>query len=187
MTDSFQKSHSLNPCAGAQPNRSLTRKRICWKAYQTITWDNTNPVGDVWARLAKSGVWLESIGSAPRADGQMSWEICPYIGDGADYKISISSCDCGPCVSDSTDTPFEIVGSLPWPTLLGDFDANDVVDLGDFSQLTECTAGSDLPWRECDCALFDFDCDEDVDLRDFGRFQNGFSSEGIPADPTCPN
>ena len=69
------------------------------------------------------------------------------------------------------DPSLRIVGAYPGP---GDFDANGVVDLDDYDELSGCLSG---PWNFSEstvaqpCLLaFDFDDDQDVDLDDFTEF-----------------
>jgi hypothetical protein len=80
----------------------------------TITWEATNPTGvvDVYLinRIAEGESWYW-IGSTPMEDGRLAWEACPYLGDGSSYSVRIEFCTCGPCGSDESDAPFQIMGS----------------------------------------------------------------------------
>ena len=68
------------------------------------------------------------------------------------------------------------------PTLSGDCDDDDDVDMEDFANLADCLDGPEVAVEAgCDCS--DLDIDFDVDLTDFGLFQRQFGT-GIAAPPS---
>ena len=160
-----------------------------WQAgtAQLITWQTSNPVGqvDVWLidqDVQGDTLWL---GSASMEDGQLLWDMCPYVGNGSGYAVRVESCVCGPCVSDQSDASFQITGSRELPPLLGDYNGNAALDLLDYSQLVNCFTGpafaqaasvAAIPMPQCGCELFDWEHDGDVDLRDVAELQRCFSS-----------
>ncbi|MFH1107773.1 MAG: Ser-Thr-rich GPI-anchored membrane family protein [Planctomycetota bacterium] len=96
-----------------------------------ITWATTNPVGDVSLWLTKGGEWVADLGSTAMSAGQLSWQVCPYLQEGSDYRAHIRWCDGPICVEDESETPFQITGSAPAPTIT----------------ITSPTAGT--AWEEC--------------------------------------
>lgn len=61
------------------------------------------------------------------------------------------------------------------PLIMGDFDRDGDVDLGDFAEAQSCFAGkgpTDVP--PC-CRIFDFEPDDDVDPDDFAGFETTFT------------
>ncbi|MBI4579136.1 MAG: hypothetical protein HY718_05495, partial [Planctomycetes bacterium] len=83
---------------------------------QAVTWTSTDPAGYVLVELDRAGSFHSYLGYALMADGQLDWDICPYIGDAADYTIQlIATGPCGEPVEDAGDGPFTISGSLPPP------------------------------------------------------------------------
>ncbi|MFQ5495455.1 MAG: dockerin type I domain-containing protein, partial [Phycisphaerae bacterium] len=65
-------------------------------ASHLITWDATNPLGDVFVIVSNSARSLfANIGSAPMADGQLVWDICPGLGDATDARITVLTSACG--------------------------------------------------------------------------------------------
>ncbi len=81
----------------------------------TITWDTTDPDGDVLVRLFRNGALVTNFAFVPMSDGQYVWPICATLGDGADYALQLWSFHCSGNI-ETTGEPFEIVGSLPPPT-----------------------------------------------------------------------
>ena len=78
--------------------------------------------------------------------------------------------------------PVVVAGLLMQPArgaVLGDFDTDGDVDLPDFSALSSCLAGPDIP-AVVSCSLFDLTGDPYVDLADFGIFQTLFTG-------SCPS
>jgi parallel beta-helix repeat protein/predicted outer membrane repeat protein len=61
------------------------------------------------------------------------------------------------------------------PLIMGDFDYDGDVDLGDFAGFEDCLGGSDQVIVSPPCRVFDFDADGDVDLGDFASFQVAFA------------
>lgn len=159
-----------------------------WEAgtQHTISWETTNPVGLVDAYLFKLDqgmLWRDWVGSAPMVDGHIIWN-CPYSpdGDGANYRVSVVSCDCGPCISDESDEAFEIIGSQAWPATYGDPDGNERIDLADYWQFVQCLTGpvmtgTGVTWPHCVCRILDSEWDGDIDLRDLARWQNTFTGD----------
>ena len=82
------------------------------------------------------------------------------------YSVrAITPCGTGPC--SNFDPGFR--GNL-W----ADFDANCVVDLDDYSDLSDCLTGPDV-LSSAGCEVFHSDADEDVDLKDAAAFQRAFT------------
>lgn len=90
-----------------------------WQAgsTQTVSWTVTDPNGVVNIELYDGGALRAQLGRAPMADGQFTWSISPYLGDSADYRVKISAA-AFPEVSDTSDAPFEVYGSVPEPTVI---------------------------------------------------------------------
>ncbi|MCP4246734.1 MAG: hypothetical protein GY778_06765 [bacterium] len=65
----------------------------------------------------------------------------------------------------------------PDDPMVGDFDGDGGVDLGDFGSWPACMTGPDSGPYGASCGAFDFETDGDVDLGDFARFQGVF---GVP-------
>lgn len=84
---------------------------------QTIQWTTTNPTGSVTLELLKNGQHIQGIASVPMALGSYPWSICEFIGDGSDYRVRISQCDCPTCLQDDSDADFSITGSSPPPSV----------------------------------------------------------------------
>jgi len=68
---------------------------------------------------------------------------------------------------DSTDLVYRGPAT---PSVIGDGNADGVIDLSDYVLSSECLAGPDVI-TSVPCSLFDFDMDEDVDEMDFADFQ----------------
>lgn len=85
---------------------------------QTITWTSSDPRGavDVW--LCVAGEPSVFLGRVPVAEGELTWDICPFIEDGSDYTVQLRSFDdCVPDIVDCSAAPFTITGSLPLPVI----------------------------------------------------------------------
>jgi hypothetical protein len=85
---------------------------------RTITWAAANPTGyvDVW--LCVAGVPDTFLGHVPTEAGELTWDICPFVGDGSDYTVRLRSFDyCGPAEEELSAAPFTITGSTPLPVL----------------------------------------------------------------------
>jgi len=175
---------------------------------RTITWDSTNGTGSVDLGVYRPdwGWWW--IGDTPMSAGTFVWPVSPYLGDGADYAISVEWWGCGPGVSGSSPY-FAITGSHQ----PGDCDGDGDVDLTDYSILQGCLGGplvfarSDYSgdgdvdlvdftgWERCldgpavppssQCILMDLDGDNDVDVGDFALFARDFTGAEYPLPPGC--
>lgn len=90
-----------------------------WLAGSTraVTWNSTNPVGDVEILLFKGNAYAALLGTAPMAAGTINWTICPTIGNGSDYSIRVWQLTCGPVVEDYSDGTFTIAGSSAQPVV----------------------------------------------------------------------
>jgi hypothetical protein len=69
---------------------------------------------------------------------------------------------------------FRIVRPADCNPLIGDFDGDGSLDLGDHGALAQCLAGPDI-LHPPGCQVFDAEADADVDLRDVAAFANGFA------------
>ncbi len=84
---------------------------------RTITWDSINPHGYIAAWLCL-GAQRWFIGEKPMADGQLVWDIDPFVPGGSGYTVRLQWLDtCGPVLEDYSDAPFQIVAAQPLPTL----------------------------------------------------------------------
>ena len=90
-----------------------------WEAgtTQLITWESTDLDGLVEISLLRDGELHESIGVTTVWEDWFEWTICEFVGDSANYTVSIASLGIDPPVEDVSDGPFEIFGSTPVPTL----------------------------------------------------------------------
>ncbi len=82
---------------------------------QTITWNSTNALGDVSITLMKAGQVHSQLGSIAASFGSFTWNICPYVGNGSDYKIRLTLCHCAGCVTVESAAAFTITDSVPIP------------------------------------------------------------------------
>jgi len=65
----------------------------------------------------KGGLYHGNLAYVPVSDGQTTWTIPTYIGNGTDYQIKIVIDGTTPPVEDVSNGPFEISGSSPPPTV----------------------------------------------------------------------
>jgi hypothetical protein len=107
---------------------------------QTITWDSTDPSGDVDLWLTDDNMRYDSLGSAPMADGQFDWPILPCVGDGTAYRIVVRWSACGQSAEDRSDDPFELTGSVDEPVLTVTSPAPGAVWTAGSSQTIEWTS-----------------------------------------------
>jgi len=83
---------------------------------QTVTWTSTDLTGDVYVYLFDAGEYIAYLGTAPAAAESIEWLVCPSVGDGADYMVSVQGSDIdGWWTSDFSDATFSISGSDPRP------------------------------------------------------------------------
>ncbi len=85
-----------------------------------------------------------------------------------------------------------VVSGASAPTILGDCDADQDVELTDFPAMTTCLTGPQFTIANT-CACTDFDDDDDLDLPDIAEFQNHFDcvapllTTSPSGSPVCPN
>jgi hypothetical protein len=80
----------------------------------TVTWNATHPVGYVDIQLVKGQQAYASVGYVPMAAGQFDWDICPALGDGADYSLLLTGDVAAVSAASAT---FTVAGSVARPTL----------------------------------------------------------------------
>ncbi len=84
---------------------------------QTIRWSvPPDPSGLIQIELLRAGALVEVIGEAPVSDGESAWQICERVGSGRDFRIRLTRCDCGSCVSQQSGR-FAITDNLSPPGL----------------------------------------------------------------------
>ncbi len=84
-----------------------------------ITWDVTGAVGtdlDVTLRVEHNGQFVDGPGRISMSAGRIEWDICPGIGDGADYQIKVDWFVCGEYTVVYSE-PFSITGTTLHPAL----------------------------------------------------------------------
>jgi hypothetical protein len=78
---------------------------------QTVTWDSTDPSGDVDIWLIDSETRYDFLGSVATIDGEFDWPILPCVDDANDLSIVVRWSTRDRSVEDVSDAPFEITGS----------------------------------------------------------------------------
>jgi hypothetical protein len=101
--------------SSALPTLTVTRPNggEVWLAdtTETITWESTDPSGDVEIWLIDSDTRYDFLGSAATAAGELDWPILPCVGDANDLSIVVRWSARDQAVEDVSDAPFEITGS----------------------------------------------------------------------------
>jgi len=82
-----------------------------------IVWNCTQPSGYADIYLDKGGTPYAAIASVPLTDGKATWEICPAIGNGTDYRIRIVRPDNAGGKLEISSNLFTIRGSLTVPEI----------------------------------------------------------------------
>jgi hypothetical protein len=100
---------------------------------------------------------------------QIEFPVLVYEGDPETLPPAISALTATITV-DSTDLVYRGPAT---PSIIGDGNADGVIDLSDYVLLSDCLAGPDVI-TPVPCSLFDFDADDDVDEWDFAEFQVAF-------------
>lgn len=86
---------------------------------QTITWSSVNPSGTVSLTLYKDGQYAATMGFVAMSMGQIDWQVCPYLGPGSGYTVTVSMAEtCGSEVSDASDASFTITAAPSPPVLV---------------------------------------------------------------------
>jgi len=85
---------------------------------ETITWDATNPRGDVRLQVCQytcsglGGVPYSFVTQVPMISGRADWPICPYLQDG-EYQVCVYSLD--ECGDGHSCASIQIEGGVPFP------------------------------------------------------------------------
>ncbi len=85
---------------------------------QLVTWESTNPAGSVDVSLIREGGSdVEYIGTAPMEAGQLAFQVCQFLENGADYRVHIEGCNGETCTEDESDASFSIMGAVAPPDI----------------------------------------------------------------------
>jgi hypothetical protein len=89
-----------------------------WKTGEnfTITWSSQGITGDVAIDLYKNGIFHTSIGTAPGADGNLTWSVPVFTDIGNNYTVKVSQGQ----YEDVSDGDFFIAGYQPYADFNGD-------------------------------------------------------------------
>ena len=84
---------------------------------QTVAWVTTNPSGYALLEIYDGNTLQRTLGQVPMLQTNYTWIVNPRFGNGANYRVRISSVSF-PAVSDFSDAPFTVTGSGPPPSAM---------------------------------------------------------------------
>jgi len=79
---------------------------------QLVTWAAGNPSGGVQIDVLRDSQLHRSLATVPMQDSNFVWIIDPRLGDTNTYRIQLTAVS-QPNVSDASDAPFSVFGSIP--------------------------------------------------------------------------